>query len=63
MAIITEDNSYKNSSNFTYYSIPKMLDYYLEAYANDKSDQAIDIYTTYELYVKNKVLLPYHQCY
>ena len=53
MAIITEDNSYKNSSNFTYYSIPKMLDYYLEAYANDKSDQAIDIYTTYELYVKN----------
>ena len=53
MAIITEDNSYKNSSNFTYYSIPKMLDYYLEAYANDKSDQAIDIYTTYELYLKN----------
>ena len=53
MAIFTEDNLYKNSSNFTYYSIPKMLDYFLETYENDISDQAIDIYATYERYVKN----------
>ena len=53
MAIFTEDNLYKNSSNFTYYSIPKMLDYFLDTYENDISDQAIDIYATYERYVKN----------